>query len=110
MRVYLARGLILAALLTGNVPADTLLVANKSDASVDLLDLDSGKSRATLPTGDGPHEIAVSGDGKTAVISNYGSRDIPGSTLTVVEAPVFSELPRPNMRERGAKVEGAGSS
>jgi YVTN family beta-propeller protein len=73
--------------------ADTLLVANKSDATVDLLDLESGKSRATLPTGDGPHEISISGDGRTAVISNYGTRETRGSTLTVVDV-VKAEVTR----------------
>ncbi len=63
----------------------TLLVANKSDDTVDLVDLDSGESVATLPTGHAPHEIAVSADGKTAVISNYGDREAPGSTLTVID-------------------------
>jgi YVTN family beta-propeller protein len=66
--------------------ADTLLVANKSEATVSLLDLDSGKVVATLPTGKGPHEVAVSSDGATAVVADYGA-DQPGSTLTVVDVP-----------------------
>ena len=41
-----------------------LLVANKSDATVDLLDPTDGSKRATLPTGEAPHEIAVSPDGR----------------------------------------------
>lgn len=65
--------------------ADTLLVANKSDDTVDLINLDTGRSAATLPTGHAPHEIAVSRDGSTAVVTNYGSREIPGNTLTVVD-------------------------
>ena len=65
--------------------AGTLLVANKSDATVDLLDPATGERRATLSTGDGPHEIAVSPDGRTAVVSNYGHRGAPGSSLTVID-------------------------
>ncbi|MFQ5526348.1 MAG: beta-propeller fold lactonase family protein [Thermoanaerobaculia bacterium] len=64
---------------------DTLLVANKSDATVDLLEPASGEKRATLPTGEFPHEIAVSPDGATAVVTNYGDRERPGSSLTVVD-------------------------
>lgn len=64
--------------------AGTLLVANKSDATVDLVDLATGKSRATLPTGEGPHEAAVSPDGTLAVVSNYGRQE-PGSSLTVID-------------------------
>ena len=64
--------------------ADTLLVANKSDDTVDLIDLETGESVATVPTGHAPHEIAVSADGARAVITNYGDRDAPGNSLTVI--------------------------
>jgi YVTN family beta-propeller protein len=76
----------LGAALPGAV-ADTLLVANKSDHTVDLIDLASGVSRATLPTGRSPHEIAVSPDGSTAVIANYGDRSQPGASLTIIDVP-----------------------
>ena len=65
--------------------ADTLLVANKSDDTVDLIDLETGESVATVPTGHAPHEIAVSADGARAVITNYGDRDAPGNSLTVID-------------------------
>lgn len=73
------------AAVVSSTQAATLLVANKSDHTVDLLDLTSGESVATLPTGKGPHEITTSADGHLAAISNYGDRDQPGSTLTVVD-------------------------
>lgn len=65
-------------------PAETLVVANKSEATVSLLDLDTGEVVATLPTGEGPHEVAVSPDGKRAVITDYGRRGAPGSSLTLI--------------------------
>jgi YVTN family beta-propeller protein len=65
--------------------AGTLLVLNKSDDTVSLLDLRTEAIRATLPTGDGPHEVAVAADGKTAVISNYGDTQHPGNSLTVID-------------------------
>lgn len=79
--------LVLAAAICGSGPAhaQTLLIANKSDDTVDLVDLERGRSVATLPTGHAPHEIAVSSDGSSAVITNYGDRDSPGSTLTVLD-------------------------
>ncbi len=77
---------LLSLVLTGAAfAADTLVVANKSDDTIDLVDLASGASRATLPTGHAPHEVAVSADGKTAVVSNYGDRERPGSSLTVID-------------------------
>lgn len=68
-------------------PSGTLLVLNKSDDTVSFIDLASIKVKATLPTGDGPHEVAVSSDGNTAVITNYGDTANPGKTLTVVDVP-----------------------
>ncbi len=65
----------------------TLIVANKSEATVSLVDTGSGEVVATLPTGEGPHEVAVSPDGKTALVANYGTRGAPGSSLTVIDLP-----------------------
>lgn len=62
----------------------TLIVLNKSDAAAILISLKTGKAVTTLPTGEGPHEVGVSRDGKTAVITNYGLRQQPGSSLTVI--------------------------
>jgi YVTN family beta-propeller protein len=70
---------------TGTLAGQTLLVANKTDNTVDLVTIATGESRATLPTREGPHEIAVSPDGRTAVVSNYGRREAPGSSLTVID-------------------------
>ncbi len=65
--------------------ADTLLVANKSDATVTLVDLISGRVAATVPVGIAPHEIAVTTDGLLAVVSNYGTALAPGNSLSVIE-------------------------
>lgn len=77
--------LLLASLLALPLRADILLIANKSDDTIDLVDLADGQSLATLPTGHAPHEVAVSDDGTTAVVTNYGDRERPGSSLTVVD-------------------------
>ncbi len=84
--------LVLALGVAAPLGAETLLVANKTDNTVDLVDLKTGRSTATLPTGRAPHEIAVSSDGTTAVISNYGDRDRPGSSLTVVDVAAAKVL------------------
>jgi YVTN family beta-propeller protein len=69
----------------------TLLVLNKSDNTVSLVDLASKKSVATIPTGNGPHEVAVSPDGRTAVVCNYGAQT-PGNTLTVIDVAARKSL------------------
>jgi len=75
--------LLLAAVMAGQ--AATLVVANKAEATVSLVDLASGEVRATLPTEEAPHEVAVSPDGRLALVSNYGTRQAPGSTLTLID-------------------------
>ena len=81
---------VLAILLLTSVAnaadSGTLLVLNKSDNTASLIDLASRKVVATVPTGVGPHEVAVSPDGKIAVIANYGAQT-PGNSLTVINIP-----------------------
>ena len=50
-----------------------------------LIDVASKRVVATLPTGQGAHEVAVSRDGRWAVVSNYGVRGAPGNSLTVID-------------------------
>jgi DNA-binding beta-propeller fold protein YncE len=39
----------------------------------------------TVPVGNGPHEVAVSPDGRWAVVSIYGDRAAPGHSLAVID-------------------------
>ena len=61
------------------------MVSNMNDHTATVLDAATGRVRATLPTGEGPHEVAISRDGRTALVSNYGVRGKPGSTITVID-------------------------
>src|SRR5262249_61278113 len=65
--------------------ADLLIVLNKSDDTASLLDARTGATKATVPVGHAPHEVSVLADGKTAAASNYGTRDEPGQTLTLID-------------------------
>lgn len=62
----------------------TLIVLNKAEASVSLIDLQTGTVAKRIEVGDGPHEVAVTSDGRTAVVCNYGQK-VPGNTLTVID-------------------------
>ncbi len=80
--------LFLAALLVVSisaVQASTLVVLNKAEATASLIDLESGEIAATVATGDGPHEAATSPDGRLVLGCNYGTRDEPGSSLTLID-------------------------
>jgi YVTN family beta-propeller protein len=70
----------------------TLLVLNKSDNTVSLIDLASKQTIATISTGVAPHEVAVSPNGKIAVVANYGNQQTPGSSLTVIDLPAKKSL------------------
>jgi YVTN family beta-propeller protein len=87
MRSSIARLLVVATCLASvaSAVAGTLVVANKSEATVSLVDTETSEIRATLPTGNAPHEVAVSPNGELALVGNYGTRDEPGSSLTVVD-------------------------
>ncbi len=72
-------------LCPGITAAQTLVVLNKAEATASLIDLGDGSVVATLPTGTGPHEAAPSPDGSRVLATNYGTRDEPGSTLTLID-------------------------
>jgi YVTN family beta-propeller protein len=74
--------------------ADTLLVLNKSDATLSFIDPVTLKTVATIPTGLAPHEVAASDDGKIAVVANYGTGPTPGTTLSVIDVVAHKELRR----------------
>ena len=65
----------------------TIIITNKGPATATIVDVASGRTLATLPTGHGPHEVVVSSDGRTAVVTDYGTGPRPGSTLTVIDVP-----------------------
>ena len=71
------------------VDTGTLVVVNKGDATATLIDLASGATLATLPTGNGPHEVAVSRSGRWAVVADYGAGS-DGQTLTLIDVAKLS--------------------
>ena len=75
--------------------AETVVVVCKSDFQLALVDPATEKVLLKLPTGLGPHEVAVSPDGRTAYVSNFGrysvypagdtEHDKAGHTITVID-------------------------
>lgn len=74
-------------------PSPALLVLNKEDATLSVIDPATLKTIVQIPVGEGPHEIAVSDDGKFAFVANYGART-PGSTISVIDLIAQKELRR----------------
>lgn len=77
------------------VAAEWLIVLNKSDHEAVLVDPAKNEVKARFPTGRGPHEVAVSPDGRRAYVCNYGAYRLfkdgeqpkmePGSSITVID-------------------------
>jgi YVTN family beta-propeller protein len=71
-----------------------LVVLNKEDATLVTVDVVSGKILGRVATGEGPHEVAVSEDARTAFVANYGTGQTPGNANSVVDLPAHKELRR----------------
>jgi len=80
-------------------PRGTIVVSNMNDNTMMLVDAESGRTLATLPTGEGPHEVAVSHDGRHAVVSNYGVRGKPGHSLTLIDVEKLDTLRTIDLRD-----------
>lgn len=87
-----------------------LVVLNKGDASMVIIDPVTMMVTGKVAVGDGPHEVVLSGDGKTAFVANYGGQAGPGSTLSVIDIATAKELRRvdlmPLMRPHGLHLVG----
>lgn len=84
MRLQLASALLVLPLVT--ISAQSLVITNKNESTASIITLRDGKTVATLPTGTGPHEVAVSGDGKWALVTDYGAQR-GGTTVTIIDIP-----------------------
>jgi DNA-binding beta-propeller fold protein YncE len=78
-----------ASLLIG-----TLVVANKSGDSVSFIDLDSGREAARVAVGKAPHELAVSPDGRTVLVGEYGPENDHGRTVAILDLAQASIIGR----------------
>src|SRR2546422_8561936 len=71
-----------------------LLVLNKSESTLAIIDPVSLKVVARVPTGEAPHEIAASADGRFAFVCNYGTGDRPGNSISVIDVSAHKEIRR----------------
>jgi DNA-binding beta-propeller fold protein YncE len=67
----------------------TLVVTNKTPSTATVIDVASGRTLATIPTGPGPHEVVLSSDGRTAVVTDYSGPVGTRKTLTVIDVPAL---------------------
>jgi YVTN family beta-propeller protein len=79
--------------VSAQTPSPALLVLNKEDATLSIIDPGTLKTVAQIPTGEGPHEITASDDGKMAFVANYGGRT-PGNSISVMDLVAQKEIRR----------------
>jgi len=86
--------MVAAAAAAAQTPSPALLVLEKDDRSLAMVDPESLKIVGRAEAGDDPHEVVASDDGKFAYISNYGAFGAnPGHTLSVVDLDSQKRLP-----------------
>jgi YVTN family beta-propeller protein len=96
MTTQLIRIFILALIVNtavaayAQLPSPALLVLNKDDNTLAIIDPATNKVVGTAPTGNAPHEVAASSDGRFAYVANYGS-DQPGNSLSVIDLAARKE-------------------
>jgi YVTN family beta-propeller protein len=76
-------------------PSPALLVLHKGENAMAIVDPASGQVVGHVPTGQDPHELAVSDDGKLAFSSNYaGPGPRGGNSISVIDIANRKELHR----------------
>ena len=68
-----------------NTNMGCLIVLNKSANTATLIDLNTDQPIKVLPTGNGPHVVAVSPDGHMAVAGIFGTGNEPGDSLVLMD-------------------------
>jgi len=79
-------------------PSPALLVLEKNDKSMAIVDPGTLKVVGRVPAGEDPHEIVASEDGKYAYISNYGAFQNPQHTISIADLSAQKALPAVDLR------------
>lgn len=86
------------------IAKSVIVVVNRGESTLTIIDADSMRSVATIPTGTGPHEVVLTADGKTAIVSIYGEQT-PGNSLSIIDVATKKETKRvdlgPMLRPHG---------
>ncbi len=93
LAVFVLLGCFIAAGVEAQTPSTTLLVLDKRDNSLAIVDPTTQKVVGRVPAGPDPHEVVASDDGKFAYISNYGGPGSNLNTLSVVDLIAQKALP-----------------
>jgi YVTN family beta-propeller protein len=93
MKPLLAALSLAVAAAAAQMPSPALLVLNK-EGTLATVDPATRKVVGVVRTGESPHEVVASSDGKLAFVSNYGTGSAPGSTISVIDLAQQKEIHR----------------
>jgi DNA-binding beta-propeller fold protein YncE len=97
LRALCSLGFLWTGSARAQTPSPALLVLEKNDQMMAIVDPASLRVVGRVPAGPDPHEIVASSDGKLAYISNYGGSDGALNTVSVVELAAQKALPAINL-------------
>lgn len=111
--VMLCLGIVIVfndyVIVIGQTKKSVLVVLNKAENSLSIIDPVSMRVTGTVPTGDGPHEVVLSDDGSTAYVANYGAQT-PGTSISIIDVATAKEIRKfdisPLMRPHGLQMIG----
>lgn len=102
-RIGLATPVVLLCLIAPQLIASAgsdggyLLILNKSENTLAIIDAATLTLLSRVPTGEAPHELTASADGRLAFVCNYGTGERPGNTISVVDIRSGKEIKRVNL-------------
>lgn len=84
-------------IVIGQTNKPVLVALNKAENTLAIIDPLEMKVLGKVPTGEGPHEVILLPDGKTALVANYGTGPAPGNSFSVIDIEAKKELRRVNL-------------
>lgn len=96
--VWMAMAGVWAPPSAGQTPRPGLVVLNKDQSEMAIVDPGTLRVVDRVKTGPIPHEVAVSEDGAIAVATNYGAHQ-DGTTLTVIDLDAQKEIYRVELKD-----------
>ena len=93
LSLFLAAFFVGTTCVAAQTPPTALLILEKGDNTLAIVNPVSLKIVGRVPAGPDPHEVESSSDGKVAYISNYGGSDSALHTISVVDLTAQKPLP-----------------
>jgi YVTN family beta-propeller protein len=84
-------GFVSASLWAESTPSPALLVTNRGESMLVIVDPKDQHIVASIPVAQEPHEIAVSSDGKLALVSSFA---LPSNSMSLVDLQTQKEIHR----------------